>query len=287
MAVVLLTIWSLSEAWKFHYPAHFVLLMMVALGILAWKERSALLLTLSTLSFILNFSFLIGILHSYELIWIGSCLSLATFFVALSRILQNSVFPPAARVFSFFGWSLGCGVMYYLTFSVRHNYLFWNRERPEIMPVIYLIILVLLATIAWIHWVRLIRQNKSPFILADVLLPLTALLILTWIYLPQTPVNPYGDYREMSFKDSYAVMSFNLVFLALAISIMARGCREVQLKPTIFGALLLIALALARYTDLFQSLVTRGEVFIVVGLVLFLEGFFFTRARKQLQRVSA
>jgi len=74
---------------------------------------------------------------------------------------------------------------------------------------------------------------------------------------------------------------FNLVFLALAADWMARGCRQGLLRPTILGSLLLVALAAARYFDLFDSLALRGLVFLAVGGLLFVEGIFFRRARRR------
>jgi hypothetical protein len=74
--------------------------------------------------------------------------------------------------------------------------------------------------------------------------------------------------------------AFNLVFLAVAARWMARGCREGTMRPTILGSLLLVALVAARYFDLFENLATRGVVFLVVGGILFAEGFFYRRARQ-------
>ena len=75
--------------------------------------------------------------------------------------------------------------------------------------------------------------------------------------------------------------AFNLIFLAIASMWMARGCREGELKPVILGSLLLVALVTARYFDLFDSLALRGLVFLIVGSVLFAEGFFYRRARQR------
>jgi len=80
---------------------------------------------------------------------------------------------------------------------------------------------------------------------------------------------------------------FNLVFLALATTWMARGCREGLLRPTILGSLLLVALMTARYFDLFESLAVRGLIFLLVGALLFAEGILFRRARRLAQTTEA
>jgi hypothetical protein len=73
---------------------------------------------------------------------------------------------------------------------------------------------------------------------------------------------------------------FNLAFLALSATWMARGCRKTDLKATVLGSLLFTALVIARYFDLFESLATRGLVFLIVGAVLFGEGLLFMRTRR-------
>ena len=75
-------------------------------------------------------------------------------------------------------------------------------------------------------------------------------------------------------------MLYNLLFLGIAAARMARGCQEGLLMTTLTGSLLLVALALARYFDLFESLAWRGVVFLVVGAALFATGFQYSRTRK-------
>jgi hypothetical protein len=72
---------------------------------------------------------------------------------------------------------------------------------------------------------------------------------------------------------------FNLVVLAVAATWMARGCREGELRSVWLGSGLLVAVAVARYFDLFESLAARGLVFLLVGGALFAEGFFYRRAQ--------
>jgi hypothetical protein len=79
---------------------------------------------------------------------------------------------------------------------------------------------------------------------------------------------------------------FGLVFLAVAMMWMARGCREGVMPPMLIGSLMLVALTIARYFDLFESLAARGLAFIVVGGMLFAEGFFYRRARRVAKEVA-
>lgn len=72
---------------------------------------------------------------------------------------------------------------------------------------------------------------------------------------------------------------YNLLILFSAVVLMLRGFRTLQLRTAIMGSLLLTALAMVRYTDLFQSLLARGAVFLAVGGMLIGIGVFFARAR--------
>jgi uncharacterized membrane protein len=63
---------------------------------------------------------------------------------------------------------------------------------------------------------------------------------------------------------------------------MARGCRTGVSRPTVIGSVLFVALVVARYFDLFESLFVRGLVFVAVGVLLFLEGLFYSRQKKSL-----
>jgi uncharacterized membrane protein len=72
----------------------------------------------------------------------------------------------------------------------------------------------------------------------------------------------------------------NLAFIVLAVTLMARGCRQTRAGLAILGAVLLIALTVARYFDLFDSLFLRGLAFIIIGAIIFAEGYLYTRTKK-------
>ena len=77
-----------------------------------------------------------------------------------------------------------------------------------------------------------------------------------------------------------AAVPFNLVFLAHAVNLMAQGVRRSELRAVVIGTVLLVALTGARYADLFESLLTRGLVFLTVGGCLFGEGVLYARGRR-------
>ena len=76
-----------------------------------------------------------------------------------------------------------------------------------------------------------------------------------------------------------ATYAFNLVVLGTAAAWMVRGCRSGRLLPTILGSLVLAVLVFARYFDLFENLAARGTAFLVLGAILFAEGFYYRKLR--------
>jgi len=67
------------------------------------------------------------------------------------------------------------------------------------------------------------------------------------------------------------------------VMLMLRGFRTLHLRSAALGSALLAALAIARYTDLFHSLLARAAVFLLVGGMMLGVGIFFARARKARQ----
>ena len=74
--------------------------------------------------------------------------------------------------------------------------------------------------------------------------------------------------------------SFNFILLGLAIMWIWRGCQDSRMGPTVLGSLLLSAVVLARYFDLFQSLAARGLAFIVLGVFFVAEAMYYRKMRQ-------
>ena len=74
---------------------------------------------------------------------------------------------------------------------------------------------------------------------------------------------------------------FNILALYQAFMMISTGCRGLSLKTTVAGCVLFAAITLARYTDLFVSLLARSLVFFIAGAGLFAVGMYYSRARKQ------
>ncbi|HPS56189.1 MAG TPA: hypothetical protein PLP05_11385, partial [Sedimentisphaerales bacterium] len=78
-----------------------------------------------------------------------------------------------------------------------------------------------------------------------------------------------------------AVAVFNLIFLAHMLMMMADGCKQINVIRTVSGALGLAVLTAARFTDMFDSLAVRGLIFVIVGTLIFAQGFFYLSSKKK------
>jgi hypothetical protein len=194
---------------------------------------------------------------------------------------RHRCFAESAKAWNFFGWLGFLLCLYLLTFpGLVDEALGWQRQIASpfnLAPLVYEWASLTLALLAWavVGWPlrpgtsRESRPRDGR--LEQWLLPLTAILCQVFA--------SSGVAHE---KWPVAGL-FNLVFLALAATWMARGCSEGLLRTTILGSLLLVALMAARYFDLFESLALRGLIFLLVGGVLFAEGILFRRARRRAQ----
>jgi uncharacterized membrane protein len=284
LAALALTIWGSTENFGFHSPVHWApLLLAVSVGGLAWKERSRFLLVVVLGGF--YFLLLANIEDASGHLAFPAALHISVLLVALRFFARHiKRFPGSAAVLNFFGWAGFLVVVFILSFpaSIGES-LRWHEEmvseRRWLLLSLYgwLPFVLMLAAWAWVAVSAWRKRTESAALPAEQwLLPLTALLCqVLAVALPTAG-------RE-TIEDSQIFIAgvLNLIFLAVATMWMARGCREGELKPVILGSILLVSLVFARYFDLFESLAVRGLIFLVVGGVLFAEGFFYRRARER------
>jgi hypothetical protein len=113
-----------------------------------------------------------------------------------------------------------------------------------------------------------IGKRNTQEVLHTLLITTTALLAFLagpgWIHLP------YGVVSGIA----------NLVLLAHALLFIWHGSAEQNGREVASGCLLVASLAFARYTDLFESLLSRSLVFLILGAALFVVGNFYSRQKK-------
>jgi hypothetical protein len=120
----------------------------------------------------------------------------------------------------------------------------------------------------WIAWRSVTREMR--------------LAVEEWL-VPIALLYAYGLAAAGLGRSAYTLLvavTFNLILLGVAVMWMWRGCSESRLRPTVIGSLLLAAVVLARYFDLFQSLAARGLAFIVLGGIFMAEAMYYRKNRR-------
>ena len=67
---------------------------------------------------------------------------------------------------------------------------------------------------------------------------------------------------------------------------MVHGCTTVNAGYVTVGSLLLASVALARYPDLFESLLARSLVFLLMGAGIFTIGIAYSKAKRKQQALT-
>lgn len=279
LATVLFTIWGCSEMWGFSSPNYWaVLAVLVGIGPLAWRRRSGVLMsTLLAAVYLL----LIATLASYGsgAHAFTSILAFSALLIAGEKLVRTDLLQPAAGTgpWIFFGTTGFIVCLYLLGFhQAADELLVWDRHRnsywiPENSHVATITCwgLFALGMLVWLAVARRAVQHKA-----------LAIQFEQWL----CPIGLIYAYLLAAAGDhSYwrlVALTFNLVFLGIAVMWMLRGCREARLRPTVLGSLMLAALVFARYFDLFQSLASRGLTFLLLGAVLLGEAFYYRRQKQ-------
>jgi uncharacterized membrane protein len=273
LAAITLTIWGGAEVFSFDAPVDYSsALILLGIGPLVWRRQSAVLgaVVLAALYFLV-------LVHAS--FWSGgggaftANLSLSALLVAIARLMDPETTSARLRsVFLFFGLLGFVVCSFILSFDDTASHMLrWTNEhhRSSTIFFIYRWCLFILAMVAWGGLLirRWTQRMSTEVRIEEWLCPIALLYCQS--------LAGTGYYTDGQF----IAVVFNFVCLGLATMWMVRGCRDGHLKSVILGSLFLAALVFARYFDLFESLAVRGVVFLVLGGVLFAEGFFYRRLR--------
>jgi len=273
VAAILFTVWVMTEAISFDTSIPYALVFILLLFPLAYKQRSSLLLGVLLLAMAISTIFVA--VHTAESATFHSLLGLLVLYVSIGLIHQKfSKFENFAPVYFFIGLAGYFLTIFLLSFpELNREVLKDTKMFPNISVVLYWLIPLVLAIAGWIAVSKdLIKKTKFKCYSHDLLLlPLVLIFFCCYSLMP----------AKIFYWPVTAI--FNLVFLAHTGMLMAKGCKEVKPAMAMAGALLLAALTFARFTDLFESLATRGVIFIVVGIILFSQGFFYIRTKKRIK----
>jgi uncharacterized membrane protein len=257
LATVLLVLWSGLETFEFsrQLPVASWVLLLAVLP-LAWWQRSRSLLSLLLL--------LIPLLYGFTIWQIGEQLLLpvsllfAVGYFALAKLAPLLNYPESASVFNVCATSICLPLIFIGSFTGIPEYSGWALQ--TLGDMVYLLMPLLFAVSSWLA-VLLISRARP---MAAEWLEAGLILSVLWLVLVPTlmGVDLVGWGR----------MLCNIVFLLSGLLFVYRGTEFLQGKILALGCLMIVALALARFSDLFQSLLMRSVVFLLLGIVLFVIG---------------
>ena len=275
LAVILFVLWNCFEAFDFQNP-HLISPFLILGGImpLAWLRRSRVLATVCLIGFLttllVSASMLEGDLAVLVVFFCGCML------IAMSLVVrQRNLFPEMGPVFSFIGFFVYLAILFVLSFHHRSRGT-WSVDFDQFMESLFFFSFALaaIATWAWAIWPTARRKAQPGNVISSQYYGVWA--TLTIMIVNTLGLLPLGGWLGMAV--------FNILFLYQCIMMIVSGCKTLNLKTTVTGCVLFAVIAMARYTDLFFSLLTRSLVFFIAGAALFSVGLYYSRTRKQIDR---
>ncbi|MFH1124849.1 MAG: DUF2157 domain-containing protein [Pseudomonadota bacterium] len=273
LGAVILTLWNGFEVLSFGQVNHLAS-PLIFFGVLplAWAFQSRVLLATGVVSFLITLAITcLGISDDLivPILFFCACMLLS----ASLLVREKGLFPGSAGIFSFLGHLPYLAILYVLSFpSAAPGLLgvdFNNRA-----SLVYFTLFALAAAALWLITLwppSKIRDRLSESFRIDLLaVPVILIIMIGLIVL-----------RLTGHKAWPTAGLFNLVFLFHSIVFISHGCRTVNIRLAATGCLLLSLLAATRYADLFQSLIMRAVIFLVIGSGLFLVGAYYSKAKKK------
>jgi uncharacterized membrane protein len=259
MALILITVWHLSEVMDFARTNLWVFLPLGLLWLLVWVLQSPMLARFSSVVLLtVTISSLMILDHESLLVVVLSLLLLLAALPGLVEAIGRPRLRPLAEAMA--GPALAVLVLFLLAVTLENfsdRMIFGNG--PSRQP-LYWGSLLLGQSVLLFLWLR----GKGRL---DPALWLTEAVLLL-VLLPQLLAPMLGeDYRGWLWAAQNLLV--NLLTLGLSLWMMISGAGTVNRRRLVWGALLFAVLVVMRYLDLFDSLIARGLVFLALGAGLF------------------
>lgn len=271
LALFLIALWSGFEIFDFNGINHWGFwLATLAVIPLAWLQRSRMLLFFSLAGSQLLYAF--TCLHLHDDVIVTGLFAFGCAQLLAARFAPASAFPGSGGVLQTTGYPVYLVLLYAATFGDVTNELVING--PE-------------NSLAWLYW--LLPQLATGFALG--------VLLTRYRHLLEEPVERLETvltlaalilFSGVSFGlaqlQHWAWLPFNLIFLGHGVIFVLRGIQLLRWKQATLGSLLLAALVVARFLDLFDSLLLRSLVFLVLGAGLFYIGHLYSKRKQEQSR---
>lgn len=273
LAVVLVLGWHLFEVFDFHFANHAVFLVILA-GILPllWRLHSPVLARFTSVALFLTVGLSVGVVD--EDLVVTTLMLTALALLAQEQLaatsagvrqqeLSNELARPAL-------WVL-VALMYLMSFGdLVPELVDIELDSPLASVYFFTVFVVSQGLFFWLLYRRRLNTVVRLAELAVVLVLLPSLLAVS-------SGEPAGGYAGL------VSLLFNLLLLALSVWLMVDGARHANRQHMVRGSVLFALLAVARYTDLFDSLIARAVVFLLVGAALFAVAHFYQRNKRQVR----
>ncbi len=271
MAICLVILWHATEIFSFQYANHAAFLV-ILFGIfpLVWRLNSPVLAQFVSAALLITLG--LSISSADKDLVAMTLLLVSSAMLFMERIIQTrgntaqtaiayEIAKPATLVLVL--------LLFGLTFGDFLNELVNFKLDNPMTSAIFWIALVVSQLAA--GWLLINRQLNAITILAELTVVLVFLPVLSAGHL---------DYPFLLKLRIALTTAFNLILLGISIWLMVDGARHANRRRMVAGSTLFAILAMARYTDLFDSLIARALVFLLVGISLFAAGNIYQRSKK-------
>lgn len=277
IAAVLFTIWASAESIHFNAAMPYVFIFLLVLFPIAYNKQSRILLSILLLAFAVSSIFVFA---AYENALLTFYVLLSIFAIYTAAALIHERFD-GLQLFAAAYFFIGMGgyfiTLYLLTFpdiirEILHidNVGFSPHYDRSGFIHWFIPLIVLAATWIFVGYLKAVKKGTAKYYSHELFLMPVMAMFLYYLFISIT-----------KYLDWPAIIVLNLVFLSHCATLMARGCMKADLKQTSIGSIMLIALVIARFCDLFSSLAVRGLIFVIVGILIFSQGFFYIRSKKK------
>ncbi|MET0070088.1 MAG: DUF2157 domain-containing protein [Candidatus Thiodiazotropha sp.] len=270
MAIILVITWHMLEVIDFASANQWALpLVLFGIFPLVWRLHSPVLARFSSVAMLLSMGLILLSLEA-ELAPITMLMvSAALLFLNIAAGNSGLSYQDMALEIAKPAWLVFVVILFMLSFAeLLHKYLDLRSERP--LGNIYFTASLIVSQAAFL-WLIV----KGRFSAAEILVEAVVLIALLPVL-----VLPYMNEHYWDYSEIVLVVIFNLLLLGVSIYLMVDGARQVDRWRMVSGCMIFAALAMARYTDLFDSLVVRAAVFLVVGVSLFAIANLYQRSKK-------
>lgn len=271
LALVLLVVWHGMEVFGFDSSnLAAIWLFGFGLGPLVWMQRSRMGLfgTSALLLFVYCGSY-IGHADNAEETMVAVLYALCSSYVLLSFIASKSRFPESADILRLTSVSVFALALFICSFSGVDE-LHFRPPLTEIEGTIwfyFLLPLVLMLTLAALVFTRYLKAAHDRIDLAELA-----------IYLFATVFAYIAAFGAIA-KESWII--YAILFPVYAILLIYRGTVYLRWQSTALGSILLAAYTVARFMDLFDSLLLRALAFLLAGALLFFVGLYYSRQKQK------